>query len=135
MLKEARLTTTKGTTLCRPTIWSCLPMIWSRPCTKSHPLNIQRPLRALLAQGRYGEVTRLDVAILVRVPDGVTKSALINAVALANVVAGANMSLFVNESTYGDPSSQLRAWKLYDRSWKFSAGVSRPCPILKPGRP
>ena len=101
---------------------------------QSHPLNIQRPLRALLAQGRYGEVTRLDVAILVRVPDGVTKSALINAVALANVVAGANMSLFVNESTYGDPSSQLRAWKLYDKELEIQRRGKQALPDTEAGK-
>ena len=101
---------------------------------QSHPLNIPRPLRALLAQGRYGEVTRLDVAILVRVPDGVSKAALINAVALANVMAGANMSLFANESTYGDPSSQLRAWKLYDKELEIQRKGKQALPDTEAGK-
>jgi len=82
---------------------------------ETHPLNLPRDLRLLLARGRYAEVTRLDVAVLVRVPDGMSKAALVNAVALANVMAGSNMSLFANEATYGDPSSQMQAWKLYDK--------------------
>ena len=101
---------------------------------QSHPLNIPRPLRALLAQGRYGEVTRLDVAILVRVPDGVSKAALINAVALANVMAGANMSLYANESTYGDPSSQLRAWKLYDKALEIQRKGKQALPKTEAGK-
>lgn len=32
-----------------------------------------------------------------------------------NVMAGGNMSLYANEATYGDPSSQMQAWKLYDK--------------------
>lgn len=82
---------------------------------ETHPLNLHRGLRLLLARGRYAEVTRLDVAVLVRVPDGMSKAALVNAVALANVMAGGNMSLYANEATYGDPSSQVQAWKLYDK--------------------
>ena len=87
---------------------------------ESHPLKLPFGLRLLLARGRYAEVTRLDVAVLVRVPDGMSSAALVNAVALANVMAGGNMSLYANEATYGDPSSQIQAWKLYDKALELS---------------
>ena len=49
-----------------------------------------------------------------------SRAALVIAVALANVMAGGNMSLYANEATYGDPSSQIQAWKLYDKALELS---------------
>ncbi|BDT66117.1 hypothetical protein os1_02700 [Comamonadaceae bacterium OS-1] len=69
-----------------------------------------------IANGRLAEVTRIDVVLLLRVPDGVMKSALINALAIAGIQAGNNISLYVNESVYFDQNSQTESQKLYDKA-------------------
>lgn len=49
-------------------------------------------------------------------PEGVTKAALINALAIAGIQAGTNTSLYVNESVYFDQNSQMEASKFYDKT-------------------
>lgn len=69
-----------------------------------------------IAHGRLVKVTRIDVALLLRVPKGVTKAALINALAIAGIRAGTNTSLYVNESVYFDQNSQNESTKFYDKT-------------------
>jgi hypothetical protein len=67
------------------------------------------------AHGVDVEVTRIDVFLLLKVPDGVSKGAFINALAMAGIGAGINTSLYVSESVYFDQSSQLEGQKIYDK--------------------
>lgn len=69
-----------------------------------------------LVHGRLVKVTRIDVALLLKVPDGISKAALINALAIAGICAGVNSSLYVNQSVYFDQNSQLESSKLYDKA-------------------
>ena len=69
-----------------------------------------------IVHGRLVKVTRIDVALLLRVPEGVTKAAFINALAIAGIRAGTNTSLYVNESVYFDQGSQMEAPKFYDKT-------------------
>lgn len=69
-----------------------------------------------LVHGRLVKVTRIDVVLLLKLPEGVSKAALINALAIAGVRAGVNASLYVNESVYFDQNSQSESSKVYDKS-------------------
>lgn len=68
-----------------------------------------------LTHGHGVEVTRIDVFLLLKVPEGVTKAQFINALAIAGIRAGLDTALYVNESVYFDQSSQLAAAKIYDK--------------------
>lgn len=85
-----------------------------------------------LAHGHDVVVTRIDVVILVKVPEGVSKSALINALAIAGIGAGVNTSLYVNESVYFDQSSQLEGQKIYDKEAELNRARKGGLPD-KPG--
>ncbi len=67
-----------------------------------------------IAHGCEVEVTRIDVFLLLRVPDGVSKAEFINALAFAGLHAGVDTSLYTNESVYFNQSSQSEALKIYD---------------------
>lgn len=81
-------------------------------------LNLQLPVRVgyELAHGRLVKVTRIDVVLLLKVPEGMTKATLINALAMAGIRAGINSSLYVNESVYFDQNSQVEGTKIYDKT-------------------
>ena len=81
-------------------------------------LNLKLPVQVgyELVHGRLVKVTRIDVVLLLTVPDGMTKATLINALALAGIRAGINSSLFVNESVYFDQNSQVEGSKIYDKT-------------------
>ncbi len=83
-----------------------------------HKLNLQLPVRVgyELAHGRLVKVTRIDVVLLLKVQDGLTKATLINALAMAGIRAGINSSLYVNESVYFDQNSQVEGAKIYDKT-------------------
>ena len=83
-----------------------------------HKLNLQLPVRVgyELAHGRLVKVTRIDVVLLLKVQDGLTKATLINALAMAGIRAGINSSLYVNESVYFDQNSQVEGTKIYDKT-------------------
>lgn len=86
-----------------------------RAANREHKLGLPVWVGHKLAHGGLVEVTRLDVALLLKVPDGVSKSALINALALAGIQAGINTSLYVGETVYYDQHSQVEAQKIYDK--------------------
>jgi hypothetical protein len=81
-------------------------------------LNLKLPLRVgyELAHGRLVKVTRIDVTLLLKVPEGMTKAQLINALAIAGIRAGINSSLYVNESVYFNQKSQVEGAKIYDKT-------------------
>ncbi len=68
-----------------------------------------------LAHGNDVEVTRIDVFVLLKVPEGVNKAEFINALAIAGIRASLNTSLYVGESVYFDQGSQLEGSKFYDK--------------------
>ena len=81
-------------------------------------LNLKLPIRMghELVHGRLVKVTRIDVVLLLKVPDGMKKATFINALAIAGIRAGINSSLYVNESVYFDKNSQGEASKIYDKA-------------------
>eukprot|EP01030_Chromulinospumella_sphaerica_P009499 gene9499-9308_t len=81
-------------------------------------LNLKLPIRMghELVHGRLVKVTRIDVVLLLKVPDGMKKATFINALAIAGIRAGINSSLYVNESVYFDKNSQREASKIYDKA-------------------
>ena len=81
-------------------------------------LNLDLPVHVgyELAHGRLAKVTRIDVVLLLKVPEGMTKATLINALAMAGIRAGINSSLYVNESVYFDQNSQVEGAKIYDKT-------------------
>jgi hypothetical protein len=91
-----------------------------RAVNKHYGLDLPDHVGNQIAHGQLVEVTRIDVSLLLRLPDGITKSALINALALAGIRAGTNTSLYVNESVYFDQNSQLEAEKIYDKETELN---------------
>ena len=69
-----------------------------------------------LALGYLAEMTRIDAALLLKVPAGVKKDAFINAMAIAAIKSGTNTSLYVGETVYFDQHSQSDAQKIYDKA-------------------
>lgn len=91
-----------------------------RAVNKYYGLGLPDHVGNQIAHGQLVEVSRIDVSLLLRVPDGITKSALINTLALAGFKAGTNTSLYVNESVYFDQNSQLEAEKIYDKQTELN---------------
>lgn len=75
------------------------------------------PLKRALefVEGKGIEVTRVDTPYLLQLPAGLTHRAAIHGIALAAIQAGFDTSLYVGESVYIDPKSQLEALKAYDK--------------------
>jgi len=68
-----------------------------------------------VAHGVGVEVTRIDVFVLLKVPEGIDKAEFINALAVAGIRARLNTSLYVDQSVYFDQGSQLESGKFYDK--------------------
>ncbi len=83
-----------------------------------------------IAHGNHVDVTRIDAVLLLRVPDGVSKADFINALAVAGIKAGLDISLYSNESVYFDQSSQLEAAKLYDKEAELRRARKGGLPVL-----
>ena len=96
-------------------------------------LNLQLPVRMgyELAHGRLAKVTRIDVVLLLKVPDGMTKATLINALAIAGIRSGINTSLFVSESVYFDQNSQVEGTKVYDKTAELERARKGGLPDVK----
>lgn len=96
-------------------------------------LNLQLPVRMgyELAHGRLAKVTRIDVVLLLKVPDGTTKAQLINALAIAGIRAGINSSLFVNESVYFNQNSQVEGTKIYDKAAELERARKGGLPVVE----
>lgn len=82
-----------------------------------HKLNldaVERPLAFMRGEGI--EVGRVDTPCLLRVPQGLNKGAIINALALAGLSTDGVITLFPRETVYFDQHSQLESLKAYDKS-------------------
>lgn len=101
---------------------------------EEHCFDISKGRRLAIARGRDVMVTRLDVVLLVKLPEGLDKEAVINAVALALAMNGSNMQVFAGQSVYCDPSSQMRAWKLYDKAAELAFRKGFQAPDTEAGR-
>lgn len=101
---------------------------------EEHRFDIPNGRRLAIARGRDALVTRLDVVVLVKLPEGVDKEAVINAVAMALVMNGSNMRLFAGQSVYCDYSSQMRAFKLYDKKAELAYRKGFQAPDTEAGR-
>jgi len=80
------------------------------------PLVVPSSRKLDIARGLDAEVTRIDVAVMLRVPKALTKAAVINAIAVAAAKARLPISLYPNETVYFDQHSQYCAGKLYDKA-------------------
>lgn len=76
-------------------------------------LKLVRPWDFL--RGEDIEVTRADTPMMLKIPNGLQKGLIINALALAGIRDGINTSLFPSETVYYDQSSQSSALKAYDK--------------------
>lgn len=101
---------------------------------ESHKFELPRSRRLVIAQGRDVMVTRLDVAVLVKLPEGIDKAAVVNAIALALTLNGSNIMVFNGESVYCDPTSQLRALKAYDKAAELEYRKGFDLPDTESGR-
>lgn len=101
---------------------------------ESHKFELPRSRRLVIAQGRDVMVTRLDVAVLVKLPEGIDKAAVINAIALALVLNGSKMMVYAGQSVYCDHKSQLRGWKLYDKAAELEFRKGFGVPDTEAGR-
>lgn len=86
-------------------------------------LDLGLPLKrgAEFAHGRGIEVTRVDTPVLLAKPPGLSTAAVLNAVALAGLMAGNNISVYANETVYFDQHSQQAAIKLYDKAAEMAS--------------
>jgi len=80
------------------------------------PLVVPASRKLAIARGLDAEVTRIDVAVMLRVPKALTTAAVINAIAVAAAKARLPMSLYPNETVYFDQHSQYCSGKLYDKA-------------------
>jgi hypothetical protein len=83
-----------------------------------------------IAHGNHVDVTRIDVVLLLRVPDGVSKADFINALAVAGIKAGLDIALYSNESVYFNQSSQSEAAKLYDKEAELRRARKGGLPVV-----
>lgn len=96
-------------------------------------LKLDLPVRVgyELVHGRLAKVTRIDVVLLLKLQDGITKAQLINALAIAGIYAGVNSSLYVNESVYFDQNSQKESSKMYDKAAELKRARKGGLPDLE----
>lgn len=66
-------------------------------------------------QGRDMEVTRVDIAAMLKIDSGLRSGAVLNALAFAGLRAGLVTTIFPDETLYFDQHSQLEALKAYDK--------------------
>lgn len=66
-----------------------------------------------LVRGHNIVITRVDTPAMLRVPDTLTRAAVVNGLALAGLRCGINVSLYQNETFYFDQHSQVVALKGY----------------------
>lgn len=76
---------------------------------------------AEFAKGDGIEVTRVDTPVLLAKPSGLSTAAVLNALALAGLMAGNNISVYANESVYFDQHSQQAALKAYDKAAEMAS--------------
>lgn len=86
-----------------------------RAVKDKHGIKIPLQRAKTFARGEDISVTRVDVPVMLRVPEGLSVGGVINGLACAAIRCGINMSLFHNETFYFDQHSQTSALKGYDK--------------------
>lgn len=86
-----------------------------RAVKDKHGIKIPLPRAKTFARGEDISVTRVDVPVMLRVPEGLSVGGVINGLACAAIRCGINMSLYHNETFYFDQNSQTSALKGYDK--------------------
>jgi hypothetical protein len=86
-----------------------------RAVKDKHGIEIPLQRAKTFARGEDIAVTRVDVPVMLRVPEGLSVSGVINGLACAAIRCGINMSLYHNETFYFDQNSQTSALKGYDK--------------------
>jgi hypothetical protein len=86
-----------------------------RAVKEKHGIKIPLQRAKTFARGEDIAVTRVDVPVMLRVPDGLSVGGVINGLACAAIRCGINMSLYHNETFYFDQNSQTSALKGYDK--------------------
>jgi Phage replication protein CRI len=84
-----------------------------------------------LAVGKGSYCTRIDTPVLVAVPPGLSRAAVINGLGLAGVLAGVNTALYVGESVYFDQDDQQAALKAYDKVAQMASKRRRTLPPVE----
>ena len=84
-------------------------------CNRGLALSVLVDRAAQFVRGQGMGVTRIDSPVLMKKPAGLMSSTVINAMALAGMQAGLNVSVYVNETVYFDQFSQSAALKGYDK--------------------
>lgn len=92
-------------------------------------LGLPLKLGAEFAHGRRIEVTRVDTPVLLAKPPGLSTAAVLNALALAGLMAGNNISVYANETVYFDQHSQQASLKLYDKAAEMAAKRKLQIPV------
>jgi hypothetical protein len=84
---------------------------------RQHALNLGCHFRPWeFMQGRDIEVTRVDIAAMLKIDTGLRNGAVLNALAFAGLRAGLITTIFPDESLYFDQHSQLESLKAYDKA-------------------
>ncbi|MBC3831582.1 hypothetical protein H8K33_08670 [Undibacterium amnicola] len=83
---------------------------------EQHELEIDKFRQRNFIQGDDIEITRIDTPIMLKIPDGLQKSSIINALAFAGFRSGVNTSVYIDETVYFDQSSQDVSLKAYDKT-------------------
>lgn len=92
--------------------------------------NIPIPLREAyeLVRGHNIAVTRVDTPAMLRVPDTLSRAAVVNGLALAGLRCGINVSLYQNETFYFDQHSQVVALKGYLKDVEMNRQTKKSTP-------
>ena len=84
---------------------------------RQHAMNLECVFRpGEFMRGRDMEVTRADIAAMLKIDSGLRTGAVLNAMAFAGLRAGVVTTIFPNESLYFDQHSQLESLKAYDKA-------------------
>lgn len=84
---------------------------------RQHALNLDGVFRPReFMQGRGMEVTRADIAAMLKIDSGMRSGAVLNALAFAGLRAGLVTTIFPDETLYFDQHSQLESLKAYDKA-------------------
>lgn len=84
---------------------------------RQHAMNLDCVFRPRdFMQGRDMEVTRVDIAAMLKLDPGLRNGAILNAMAFASLRAGVVTTIYPYESLYFDQHSQLESLKAYDKA-------------------
>lgn len=81
-----------------------------------------------LVRGHNIVITRVDTPAMLRVPDTLSRAAVVNGLALAGLRCGINVSLYQNQTFYFDQRSQVAALKGYLKDVEMSRQTKKATP-------